>query len=610
MDVDRTHQIKIMIPLLVLLIFVFLLNLKKVYAPDVFYHLKMGEIVSNTWSPVKAEQFSFVKKGIKINHFEWLGDFILYKIYKISGFVGIETFKLIIFILLFLILFITYSQITKHYTLNSILLILIAYSIRFLSVETPVLFSLLFMSVLISILALNMSKWIYGIPLLFLFWSNIHPGFIFGIFYYLFFLTGFVFEYLIDRKKEKFQQILILFSLLLISIILTLLTPFGHNLYTRIFQQKIISDFIIKDEITILKIFSMPFTYILYLVILIVSLYNVRAIQKRYLYPFLLMSWLPFFFTNTVYLLLFAAVPPLIQLINISYENNILIIEKILQKKAIKLSLKIVPVLLAFVILFYNYYIDISGVYGFGRLKQFYPSSAIKFIKEHELYGKWFNSIEFGGAIILEGVPEILPFIYSGSDSLIDIFNAYYKKFANEPQTLSDFLLKNDIIGVIFSAGGEIDYSRHFEVLKNNSYALVYWDDNAVILVNSKMVNDEFLKSYELRQINPYKIYNYLSTALANNTPVKQKLFDEIRISSERAVDSSKVHLIYGMSLLIYNKYDEAEKELKRAFEIMPNNLFINVELALLYQKLNSTDYYNYFQKRAGRLKKIYQRSK
>ncbi len=603
MDV-KNRGFSIIYPLLILIIFVFLLNFKKVYAPGVFYHLKMGGIVAETYSPVRIEQFCFIKKGIKITHFEWLGDFILYKIYNMSGFTGLVIFKALICSLIFLLLFISLSKLTEHKISLLLLIILIAYGLRLFFKQTSIIFTLLFFSTLIAILTKEESRWFYTIPLIFLLWANIHPGFVFGLFYFLSFLAGLSYEFFIKKNNNKY--LILLLIIFFISSGFTLVTPFGLSLYSKMIQLRVISDFIIKDEIPILKIFAVSFSFLLFLSILIVLLYYIKSIDKRYFLSFILLSWMPFYFPRTVSLLLLAGIPPCVMVINVIYNNNRVILQKILSVKTVWLSFKILPAIITIFILFFQYYTDVLDTYGAGKLNKFYPAGAIKFIKEHKLYGRWFNSIEFGGAIILDGSPEILPFIYSPTNFLSDIFNRYYMKFVKEPQALNDFLINNDVIGVIFMSGGDTTFAQHFEVLKSGIFAPVYWDDNSVVLIKRDLVDPSFLNRYELKFINPFSISSYLNYFLTSNEKIGQRLFDDIRASRERANGFALTHLLYGMALLNSGNYEGAESELRKSYDIQPLNIYTNMGLAILYQKLNKTDDYHYFQKRVRRLRILY----
>ncbi len=604
MDV-KNPGFSIIYPLLLLSIFVFLLNFKKVYAPGVFYHLRMGSIVADTSSPVKSEQFSFIKKGVKITHFEWLGDLILYKIYSISGFSGLVIFKTLMCLLIFLLLFISLSKVTEHRLSLLVLLILIAWGMRLFFIETSAIFTFLFFAILIATLIKEVNRWLYAIPLIFLLWANIHPGFLFGLLYFLSFLAGLSYECFV-KKSNNTKHIILLSIIFLISSGCTLVTPFGLSLYTRMIQLRVISDFIMKDEVPILKIFSAPFSFLLFLSLLVVFLYYIKSIDKRYFLSFILLSLLPFSFPSTVSLLLLAGVPPSVAVINVIYNNNRVIFQRILSVKTFRLSFRIFPAIISIFILFFQYYTDILGTYGAGRLNKFYPAGAIRFIKEHKLYGRWFNSIEFGGAIVLDGTPQILPFIYSGTNFLSDIFNEYYMKFVKDPQALNDFLKNNDVIGVIFMSGGDTTFAQHFEALKNGSFAHVYWDDNSVVLVNRNLVSPQFLATYELKFINPFSMFAYVNYFLNSNEKIDRGLFHDIRVSAERANDSALAHLLYGMALLNNRNYAEAEAELRKSYEIQPASIFTNMGLALLYQKLNRIDDYHYFKKRASRLRTIY----
>jgi hypothetical protein len=563
----------------------------------------MGEIVSETGRAVTTEQFSFIKKGLKIIHYEWLGDLILYKIFSLTGYTGLSIFKAFLSVLLFIILFVFSRKISSHITAIVLLMICYALSLEFIVVEKPVFLSMILLSLLIYLLSSNNIKTLYLIPLLFLLWANIHPSFLFGLFYLFFFITGYVLDNIREKKDNYGKMVLYYVLIFTISILLTFITPFGYKLFLKILEQKSIGDLIVKYEITILIILKLYIPFLFGIILLLLTLYNIRYLKLKTLLPFLAISWLPFIYANTIVLFLLFSVPVAVNIINLVFERNSEIFATLSKYKFTNLY-AMIPVVFAITIILYKYHNDIAGIYGTGRMNLYYPEGALKFIKEQKLYGKWFNSLEFGGAIAMDGSQEILPFIYTGNNFLDDIFNNYYRKFVKEPQALDDFLRNSDVAGAVFLSGGDTTFLPHFELLKKGAFAPVYWDDTAVVLVNRNMVEQNFLKRYELNLINPFTILQYLNSG----GPISEELNEEIKSSVERAKDSSKTHLIYGMLLFKEGKMDAAEKELKESFKLNPDNIMTALTLESLYRRINKGEEAEYYQNRAEYLRKKYKK--
>lgn len=602
MDLNTHIKRRDLLIVAVLFIFIFLLNLKKVYNPDVFYHLKMGEIVSKTGGAVNTEQFSFIKKGLRIIHHEWLGDLILYKIYSITGYAGLSIFKTLIVAISFLLLFLCMIKIYGHIIMMSLFFILYAFSLQFIAVEKPVIFTIFFIAFLITILHSKSKYLIFFLPPLFLLWANVHPGFLFGLLYYLTFIIGYFYDSLRERNLD-IKKFLLYFIIFLIASGFTLLTPYGYRLFLKIYEQRAISEFLIMDELNMLRILQLHVPFILGLFLLILVFYNIKHLKLKNLMPFFFFTAIALLSANAIAIFLYISIPSLAEIININLEKNRVIIEQISKSLFTKFLSVIISAVFVISILFVKYPEYITGLYGTGKLNLYYPENAIRFIKEHNLSGKWFNSIEFGGAIVMEGTPEMLPFVYTGNNFLKDIIDNYYKKFLNEPSAMKEFIENNQITGVILTLSND-KFSQHFQTLRD-SFALVYWDDISVVLVNKNLVDMNFIRDFSLMEINPYTIFNYLNS----DAPINDILRKEIISSVNREPCSSKTHLIYGLLLLREEKYVEAEKELKESIRIDPVNLPASILLEMLYKKTGRVDEATHFGKKVEFLKKIYKKS-
>jgi len=597
MDLNPVRNPKTIFAPIILISFVFLFNFKKVYDPEVFYHLKMGEIVASTWSYVKTEQISFYKFGIRTVHYDWLGDLVLYMIYKISSYPGLGIFKNLIWVLIFYLFFKSASRLSEYRSLFVMLLLLTAFSLRFFVVETPLLFTFFFFSLTVVFLLDIKRRWFYALPLIFLIWANTHPGFIFGVMYFFLFLIGL----LLEKRTANFFVLLAIFVL---SALATILTPFKTGLFKKLILSRVLPDFIMPDTINILELFKHFHAFVLFIFISLLVIYNIKMVQQRYLVPFLAMVWLPFNYASTVSILLLCSMPLVVQVINAITDRNRVVLERMGSISLIRILFKSIPLLFSLIVLSYYYYIDIAGVYGIGRLDRYYPAGAINFIRTHQLYGRGFNSIELGGALALESKNDFYPFIYSGNYLLSDIYNNYYRKFIKEPESIINSIKEFNLTGFILSAGSETDYRKHVDLLMSKDFIPVYWDDVAVLLVNRYFVDNNFMKEFKL-SFNPYLIIDYLNSIELKGEKIREDIFYELKKSVDRASHSSRVHLAMGIAYMNYDKFHEAEVELKKSLEIQPASMLTSMKLAELYRRINRPEEAEYYQRRVQHLRWI-----
>src|SRR5262249_52402244 len=74
--------------------------------PDLWWHLKAGEIVWNTHTVPTKDLFSFTAYGQPSTEHEWLGQLSIYATYKLGGYTGLMLWLAILGSLLFALVFI------------------------------------------------------------------------------------------------------------------------------------------------------------------------------------------------------------------------------------------------------------------------------------------------------------------------------------------------------------------------------------------------------------------------------------------------------------------------------------------------------------------------
>ncbi|MBI5573465.1 MAG: hypothetical protein HY919_02785 [Elusimicrobia bacterium] len=186
--------------------------------PDYWGHIKFGQTIYETKSIPKTNNFSYTASGLKwINH-EWLSEVIFWIFYKNFSDFGMIFLRLVVG--LFFCFFLHKIVKTENLSGSAIAYLLVLFTVMPFWHFRPQIFTFLFFVILIYLLKI---KKLLFIPLLFLFWANIHGGFFAGLVYFFVFAIS---------SSEKIK----LFSFFTVSAVITFLNPYGFELWAGIFR--------------------------------------------------------------------------------------------------------------------------------------------------------------------------------------------------------------------------------------------------------------------------------------------------------------------------------------------------------------------------------------
>lgn len=194
---------------------------------DFWQHLKVGEIIFNSKHILSNDIFTFTIPRKPYIDMHWGAQVYYYILYVFGG------LKLLIFSHA-LLLTLAYAFVfrTSYIKTNSLktssiaTLISLVISMSNFALR-PQEFSILFFSILFYLLQ---SKKLYLIPFIFFFWANFHGGFLAGFLL----ICAHLLEEINFKEKIFFNHEI--FSTLLISILFTLINPYGVELYSTLFK--------------------------------------------------------------------------------------------------------------------------------------------------------------------------------------------------------------------------------------------------------------------------------------------------------------------------------------------------------------------------------------
>jgi hypothetical protein len=193
---------------------------------DFWWHLATGKFISQFHKVPHTDIFSFIAFGKKWISHEWLSGLLFYKIYTFFNLKGILIFKalLISSTLAFLFHFLVETKKINVF-LSLFLILLCTASYMSMWTERPYHFTLLFSLLFLIILEKNNPTYYilpttYLLPLLMLFWANLHGGFFIGFII----LTIYIFDALLEKN---FQNAKIFSFVALLCFITSLINPHG-----------------------------------------------------------------------------------------------------------------------------------------------------------------------------------------------------------------------------------------------------------------------------------------------------------------------------------------------------------------------------------------------
>jgi hypothetical protein len=155
--------------------------LQHVSDPDIFWHLKTGQLIWGSRSVPTTDPFSFTTVGERwINH-EWLSQVFFYQVFAHFGFIGLIVMKALLCTALLTTLYVLVRRYIKHEFAAIGIMTLCAFAgVRFWN-PRPQLFSYLFVTLLLILLGKSIrgkALWL-AVPMFWL-WSNLHGGWAFG----------------------------------------------------------------------------------------------------------------------------------------------------------------------------------------------------------------------------------------------------------------------------------------------------------------------------------------------------------------------------------------------------------------------------------------------
>lgn len=405
------------------LLAVLFLALRPLTDPDLFWHIKTGELIWQNKIIPYNDWFSYTMSDFGWIDHEWLTEIIMFKIKDIFGWAGLSFFFAIITVLIFI--FLTPSISAKPNKKNSPFFTTLVISLLGAVVASPIfgarpqIFALLGISLVFFILKKyqiaesdgQTSRIIYALPVLFLFWANMHASFAIGIGILAIFLAVDRYLGILSIRNPKADWLELYHPLSpaswiktayagILSFTATFFNPYGPRIYTEIYRT--FSDKYGIDVITewLSPNFHAPegmiFGFFVIFVFIILALIKKIDILSFVLIPLFL--FLAFQSVRNIPLFVLVTMPFLIK----SLSGLEKIFSEIMQKKIIALGLS------CLLIFYPPYFLGIADtIKSFSSSEKqaeigSYPKKALEFLENYPAFYQKniFNHYAWGGYLI------------------------------------------------------------------------------------------------------------------------------------------------------------------------------------------------------------------
>ncbi|HEX4489524.1 MAG TPA: hypothetical protein VH088_24840 [Terriglobales bacterium] len=216
---------------LILSLGLFVLAARPIVDPDLWWHLKTGELTLQNHAVFHADPFSFTRAGQPwINH-EWLSDVLMFSVYRFAGWGGL----IVVFAaLISATYFLAFRRSSGRSYIAVVCTVWAAFASRPVWDARPQIFSLILASAFLTLHDMSARRprmlW-WTVPLMLL-WVNLHAGYASGIALLFLFFLGDIADLLLGFARDMQQSRL---GSLLVAIVACIavvpLNPYGLKMY-------------------------------------------------------------------------------------------------------------------------------------------------------------------------------------------------------------------------------------------------------------------------------------------------------------------------------------------------------------------------------------------
>ena len=411
--------------------------------PDFGWHLTTGRYILAHGIPYH-DIYTYTARSYRWVDHEWGNDVIQALTYKLGGYF----LSAVLFAAIWTAGILLFGWQSKPW-----LPIIAAIGVQPYAGIRPIAWSFLFFALVFKIIRSKDRRWRYMFPLLFLVWANLHAGFIAGLAVVLYFA-------LMEADLE-------LGALLLASIAMTFINPYGYRLYVEV-AHTIFDPAIHKYIIEWSRFFIPSMTWPYVVLWAIGFLYYARANLRKWIEPG------PILFAAG---LAASRNFPLFIVATIKETSDYLKQIKLkLPRPTMAARLMIATgSVLGLVVLFYTLYTD---YYPFNNRYYDYPVKAVAYLKQDKCQGNLFNDYNYGGYLIWK-LPQYPVFI-DGRMTTWTVYMNEYLDIINHPSTYIQPFKRYDIKCALLRDDRDQEL---INLLEKNGWKIIIRNNGSVLLM-------------------------------------------------------------------------------------------------------------------------------
>ncbi len=553
-------------------------------------HLRNGQEILQTKSISRYDSFSYTARGNTwVNH-EWLFGVIFFLVHSAFDYPGINILKCLIVASAFLIVLKSGKILGAGPRSTVFFCIFSAVVVRFRFFERPQIFSLLFSSLFFYILfsyRKEPGKKIWFLPVIMVFWANIHAACVFGIALTgLFIFIDFIEKRLSSSSKKPLirtleaQKSLYLLFLALISA--AFINPNGYHVPAYLFKVTENLGAATPHEWREIADFSMFPLFWIYVSLLWLIL--ILSAFKADLFHYALSAFLTFisikYLRNMEFLAVGTPAIAALQLKRLFQTRPLKKYSRFLDGQWGNLAL-IGSVLLLMWTAFFSLYGENPRHYRFGTgiNTDLFPAYEVpSFLKKHQVSGPLYNDSYFGGIIMWEW-PSRPPVFFDGRLEVYEELRAEISRLG-----FHSILDKYGVQYAVVDNSWGVNPYRDYFLFNQQEWALVFYKDFYFLFLRRTPNHAQVIKEAECRFYRENKNFDDLTEEFLNNA------VDEFSFQEQQHPDVLYNKQALGILYSRTGDYASAERKFLEALSIDSYRTENFYYLADLYLKTSRPD--------------------